>query len=202
MPPPRTWRANQKIHQMKNKINSFALVAALLPVVVLALTGCWTPPNAKVQPLRQPGLIQGGIPVEIIQDLVTVEAIDASQRLMTLKHADGTTKIFNVSATVKNFPQVKVGDTIQAAVKAELSVYILLNGRLSNADGTTHAKTSNFNAKILKVDVSHRLLVLLFSNGYTMTIKAGMDVLLEKMAPGDDVVMRSKEVTMITIKKS
>ena len=114
---------------------------------------------------------------------------------------DSATKIFNGSATVKNFSEVKVGDIIQAAVKAELSVYFLLNGRLPNPDGTTHAKTINFNAKVLKVDVSHRLLVLLFSNGYTMAIKAGMDVLLEKMAPGDDVVMRSKEVTMITIKK-
>jgi hypothetical protein len=86
-------------------------------------------------------------------------------------------------------------------VKAELAVYILENGRLPNPDGTTRAKTINFNAKILTVDPSHRLLTLQFSNGYTMTSKAGSDVLLEKMAPGDDVVMRSNEATAITIKK-
>lgn len=186
---------------MKNKVENFAL-AALLPVVALTLTGCWTPPNANVQPAGKPGLIQDGIPVEIIQDKVTVESLDAGKRLITLKHADGSTKTFIVDATVQNLDQVKVGDTINATVKAELAVYILQNGRLPNADGTTRAKTINFNAKVLMVDPSRRLLTLQFSNGRTMTIKAGLDVLLEKMAPGDDVVMRSHEVTAIAIKKS
>jgi hypothetical protein len=94
-----------------------------------------------------------------------------------------------------------VGDRIKAAVKAELAVYILENGRLPNPDGTTRPRTINFNARVLQVDPSYRLLTLQFTNGHTMTIKAGQDVMLEKMAPGDDVVMRSHEVTAITIKK-
>ena len=187
---------------MKNKYKSFALTAALLPVFALTLTGCWTPPNANVQPAGKPGLIQGGIPVEVIQDPVTVESLDAIRRTITLKHKDGTSKTFAVDPAVQNLDQVKVGDTIKATVKAELAVYILQNGRLPNPDGTMRPKTINFNAKVLTVDPSYRLLTLQFSNGHTMTIKAGPDVLLEKMAPGDDVVMRSNEVTAITIEKS
>ena len=87
-------------------------------------------------------------------------------------------------------------------VKAELSVYILENGRLTNPDGSTRAKTINFNAKILLVDPSYRLLTLQFTNGQKLTIKAALNVQLEKMVPGDDVVMRSNEITGITIKKS
>ena len=186
---------------MKNKVKIFALTAALLPAVALTLTGCWTPPKANVQPAGKPGLIQSGIPVEIIQEPVTVESLDAGKRLITLKHGDGSTKTFNVDRTVQNFDQVKVGDIISATVKAEMAVYILEHGRLPNPDGTTRPKTINFNAKVLTVDPSYRLLTLQFSHGGTMTIKASLNVLLEKMAPGDDVVIRSHEVTAIAIKK-
>jgi hypothetical protein len=186
---------------MKNKKLKFATIVTLLPAIALVLTGCWTPPNANVQPVGKPGLIQGGIPAEIIQDPVTVEAIDAGQRTLTLKRDDGTTKTFTVGEAVKNLDQVKVGDTLKATVKAELSVYILENGRLPNADGTTRPKTINFNAKVQQVDPSYRILTLQFSNGHTMIIKAGLNVMLERMAPGDDVVMRSNEITAITITK-
>jgi hypothetical protein len=75
-----------------------------------------------------------------------------------------------------------------------------VNGQLPKADGTTRPKTINFNAKVLLVDPSYRLLTLQFTNGKTLTIKAGLDVKLEKMAPGDDVVMRSNIITAIKIK--
>ena len=170
-------------------------------MLALTLTGCWTPPKANVQPAGKPGLIQGGIPVAVIQYPVTVDAVDASQRTITLKHADGSTKTFHVGPTVNNLDQVKVGDVVKATVKAELSVYILDHGRLPGADGTSRARTINFNAKVLTVDPSYRLLTLQFTNGQNLTIKAGLNVRLEKMAPGDDVVMRSNEVTAIEIKK-
>ena len=187
---------------MKNTSRSLALVAALLPAILLTSTGCTTASKANVQPMGKPGLIQGRIPVDIIQEPVTVASIDSGRRLLTLKHNDGSTKTFNVSPGVRNFDQVKVGDTLSATVKAELSVYILDHGRLPGANGTSRPKTRNFNAQVIKVDQDHRLLTLRFINDRTMTIKAGPDVLLEKMAPGDDVVIRSNEVTAITIKKS
>jgi len=186
---------------MKNKIFRSAAIATLLPAITLVLTGCWTPPNANVQPVGKPGLIQGGIPVDIVQASVKVTSLDASQHTITLQHADGSTKTFSLADSVKNLDQVKVGDTIDATVKGELSIYILDNGMLPNADGTTHARTINFNAKVLSVDRSYRLLTVQFINGQKFTIKAALDVMLEKMAPGDDVVMRSNVITAIAIKK-
>ena len=186
---------------MKNKNLKFTTLMILLPVITLALTGCWTPPNANVQPMGKPGLIQGGIPIDTVQASVKVTAMDAALHSITLQHADGSTKTFTLADSVKNLDQVKVGDTINATVKAELSVYILDHGMLPNADGTNHPRTINFNAKVLKVDPSYRLLTLQFANGQTLTIKAALDVMLEKMAPGDDVIMRANEVTAITIKK-
>jgi hypothetical protein len=178
-----------------------AVVVVCLPMLPFIFAGCWTPPSANVQPAGKPGLIQGAIPVEVIQYPVTVAAIDGSRRAITLRQADGSEKTFNLTPAVNKLDQVKVGDTVKATVKAELSVYILDHGRLPNSDGTSRPKTVNFNAKVLKVDPSYRLLTLQFTNGRTFTIKAGLDVQLEKMAPGDDVVMRSHEVTAIEIKK-
>ena len=57
-----------------------------MPAIALTLTGCWTPPNANVQPVGKPGLIQGDIPVQSIQDPVTVVAMDVGRRTITLKH--------------------------------------------------------------------------------------------------------------------
>ncbi len=189
-----------KINLVKNNF-TFLKLAACLPVIALSMTGCWTPPNANVQPVGKPGLIQAGIPVTVVQYPVIVETIDAGQNTITLKHADGSTKTFDLAPTVKDLSHVKVCDTVKASVQAELSVYILDNGRLPGANGTTRPKTINFNAKVLKVDPSYRLLTLQFANGQTLTIKASLNVHLEKMTPGDDVVMRSNEVTAIEVKK-
>jgi hypothetical protein len=185
---------------IKNSLQLIVLAAGLsgLPLV---LTGCWSPPNANVQPAGKPGLVQGNIPVSVIQEPVTVVAVDAGQRTILLKHADGSTKTFDVMPAVQNFDQVKVGDVVKATVKAELSVYILDHGKLPNPDGTSRPKTVNFNAKVLAVDPSYRLLTLQFTHGRSLTIKAGLDVELDKMAPGDDVVMRSNQITAIEIKK-
>jgi hypothetical protein len=185
---------------MKNRVKQFALPAILLSA--LALTGCQTSPNANVQPTGKPGLIQAGIPVEIIQGPVTVESLDASKRLITLRNATDSTKTFYLDAAVQNLDQVKIGDIVNATVKAEMSVYILQNGRIPNPDGTTRPKTINFNAKVLTVNPVHRQLTLIFTNGRSMTIKAGSDVQLEKMASGDHVIIRSHEVIAIAILKS
>jgi len=186
---------------MKYQTPRLPIILTLLPVLVLTLTGCWTPPNANVQPKGKLGLIQGDIPVQVVQDGVTVAVIDTAHRTLTLKRDDGTMKTFIVNPSVQNFDQVKVGDQIRADVKAELFVYLLEDGRLTNPDGSTRPKTINFNAKVLLVDTSYRLLTLQFNNGQKLTIKAALDVRLDKMAPGDDVVMRSNEITGITIKK-
>jgi len=165
----------------------------------LVLSGCWTPPNANVQPAGNPGLIQGGIPVEVIQDDVKIVSLDADQRIITLSHADGTMKSYAINASVKNVPALKVGDTVTAYVNARVSVYILKNGELPGPDGTSHAIRSD--AKVQQVDPSYRLLTVQFASGQVLTVKAGLDVQLEKMAPGDDVTVLSEEISLIKVKK-
>ena len=181
---------------MKNL--KFATMATLLPVIALALAGCWTPPNANVQPKGNPGLIQSGFTVEVVQDPAPVASIDASQRTITLKRTDGLTKTYAVGPKVKNFDRIKAGDQVKVTVEDELAAYILENGRLP--DGTT-AATLGVNAKVLWVDPSYRLLTLQYPNGQSEKFKAGLDAKLQEMAPGDDVLVKPKEVTALHIEK-
>jgi hypothetical protein len=181
---------------MKNL--KFATMVILLPAVALALAGCWTPPNANVQPAGEPRLIQSGITVEVVQNPAPVASIDASQRTITLKRTDGLTKTYAVGPKVKNFDQIKAGSQLKATVEDDLAVYLLAKGRLP--DGTT-AETLGVNAKVLQVDPSYRILTLQYPNGQSEKYKAGLDAKLLEMAPGDDVVVKPKEVTAIKIEK-
>lgn len=184
---------------MKNL--KFALRATLLPVMALALAGCWTPPNANVQPKGNPGLIQSGIIVGALQDPAPVASVDASQHTITLRRTDGLTKTYPVGPEVKNFDQVKAGDQVKVTVEDELAIYLLENGRLPAASGGATAETLGVNAKVLLVDPSYRLLTLQYPNGQSETFKAGLNVLLLQMAPGDDVVVKPMQVTAIHVEK-
>ena len=181
---------------MKNL--KFATRATLLPIVALSLAGCWTPPNANVQPKGNPGLIQSGFTVEVVQDPAPVTSVDASQRTITIKRTDGVAKIYAVGPKVKNFDQVKAGDQVKVTVEDELAIYILLDGRLP--DGTT-AETLGVNAKVLWVDPSYRLMTLQYPNGQSEKFKVELGAKLQEMAPGDDVVVKPKEVTTLRIEK-
>jgi hypothetical protein len=180
----------------KRTLKTVAL--ALMPVAALTLAGCWTPPNANVQPKGKPGLIQDGIAVQSVKDPATVQAIDTGARTITLKLSDHTTLTCKVGSQVANLDQVKAGDQVQATVTENLAVYILENGRLP--DGST-AETLGVNAKVLKVDPSYRILTLQYSNGQSEAFKPGLGTRMEQMAPGDSVVVQPREVTAIRIEK-
>ncbi len=183
---------------MKTKTWIRTVVSLLLPIAALSLAGCWTTPNANVQPKGQPGLIQDGITVESIEDPATVQAVDAGQGTITLSLPSGRTATYKVGPNVKHFDQVQVGDKVKATVTDELAVYTLENGRLP--DGTT-AETLGVNAKVLLVDPSYRLLTLQYPNGQSETFKPGLGTRMLQMSPGDSVVMRPGELTAIRIEK-
>jgi hypothetical protein len=51
------------------------------------------------------------------------------------------------------------------------------------------------------VDPSYRLLTVQYANGQSEIFKPGIDTLLQKMAPGDSVVIKPGTVTAIKIRK-
>ena len=184
---------------MKIKMLSRMTVPLLLPLLMLALTGCWTPPNANVQPAGEPRLIQSAIPVESVENAATVQAVDASQHSITLKFSDDTMTTCKAGPKVTNFDKIQVGDKVKVTLAEELTVYLLKDGRLPGTGDTDG--TINFNARVQSVDPSYRLLTLQYLNGKTKVFKLGLDAKMLEMAPGDDVVARITEATAIRIEK-
>jgi hypothetical protein len=129
----------------------------LFPAITsLMLTGCWTPPNANVQPGGEPRLIQDGISVESIRNRAMVQTIDASQRILNLKFSDGSLITCKVSQQVAGLDKIQAGDKIKVTLSEELAVYVLKDGNLPGADGTE--KIIPFIASVQLVDPSYRLL--------------------------------------------
>ena len=175
------------------------VAATILPsLAALILAGCWTPPNANVQPVGEPRLIQSGLQVESVKAPAMVQAVNAGGRALTLKLPDNTTAVYQVATSVDNLGSIQVNDTIAATVTETLDVYLLANGRLS--DGAT-AQSLGVNAKVLQVDPSYRLLTLQYPGGQSEKFKMGLEAKLLEMAPGDSVVVRPGQVTKIRMEK-
>jgi len=170
----------------------------LVPAAPIILGGCWTPPNANVQPAGQARLIQSGITIPCEKDPATVQAVDVTARTITLKLADDATASYKVGAKVNNLDWFQPGNQVSATVTEQLAVYLLDKGRLP--DGAT-AESLGVNAKVLLVDPSYRLLTLQYPNGQRETVKPGLDTKLLEMAPGDSVVVTPHELTKIKIEK-
>ena len=175
------------------------LVTSLPVITILTLTGCWTPPNANVQPRGNPCLIQSDIPVQSIKDSATVESIDSSLRLITLKLPDGTSTTCPVGAQAVNFDQLKAGDRVKVTLAEEVTIYRLKDGRLPGAAGVD--ETIAFNARVQSLDPSYRLLTLQYLNNTTEVFKVGLDTKVLEITPGDDVVLKIKEAKAIHIEK-
>ena len=163
------------------------------------LTGCWTPPNANVQPPGEPRLIQGGVSAVDNNVLVTVHGVDASQRVLTLKLLDGTEITCAVNPRVKNLDRMESGDNVKLQLTVELALYVLKDGRLAITGGKVEA--IGFNAKVQSVDPSYRLLVLHYPNGMTKVLKTGLNAKLLEMQAGDTVILQTAEAKSIRIEE-
>jgi hypothetical protein len=185
---------------MRTKTLNRATVTVLLPVVAVALSGCWTAPVANVQPKGEARLIQSAIPVESVKHGVAVQSINADQRVIVLNFSEGATATFKPGPQVANFYQIQAGDKVQATVAQELTIYVLKNGQVPGTGGKPEAIKGD--AKVLMVDPSYRLLTLQYPNGQAETFKVGLGVKLLEMEPGDAVVVRTMELIALRVEKS
>jgi Cu/Ag efflux protein CusF len=110
--------------------NSLLLGAALIVAAPLAAQA-QSAANTKTAVVVTPGKAMAGATTNAT---ATVVGVDAATRVVTLKNADG--KVFTITAgdMVKNFAQIKVGDTVHA----EYSMAMSLELKKAGAKGTEH----------------------------------------------------------------
>ena len=169
------------------------------PVLGLGLTGCWTPPTADVQPSGEPRLIQAGIPVTARREPAVVQSVDSATRTLVVwtPGEPQSSVTYKVGPTISSLQEIEAGDKVEVTTTAQLSVYVLRDGRLPGAT----PETVDVGARVLSVDPSYRLLTLQYPNGQTETYKVKRDVKLQEMSAGDAVVVHEGEVIALKRKR-
>jgi hypothetical protein len=95
----------------KSTIVALLATAAIAAVAPLGAQEASSAPTVKQAVGVGPGQAVGAASVDVS---ATVTAIDAAKREVTLKRADGTLTTVAVSDQVRNFDQIRVGDTVHA----------------------------------------------------------------------------------------
>ena len=164
--------------------------------VAVALAGCWIAPIATVQPKGEARLIQSGIAVESVASPAVVKSVDRGASTIVVR-TPGAPEVstYKISPSVSNVDEIKAGDTVQATLAQELTVYVLRGGNVPGRSGTL--ETIAADARVLAVDPSYRLLTLQFPGGRTETLKVRIGAALSQMQAGDSVVIRTLEVVAL-----
>src|SRR5215472_2896736 len=96
--------------------------ASLLPAIMLAFTSCSTTEGTEnVSASETP---DGAIIVDTFSVSATVASIDAGKRKLTLEFPDHKKTTYKCGPEVVNFPQIQVGDHVNAKLTEEAAIFI------------------------------------------------------------------------------
>jgi hypothetical protein len=202
---------------MKNQTMKWA-GAALLPAVMLAVTSCSSTSSDQAQgttmTATQPG-VPGGVMVNTYQITATVTAIDTPNRELTLATPDGKKTQFKAGPDVVNFPQIQVGDQVNAIVTEQVAVFMATDappqsdgaaGMVALAPvgakpGALMAATVQVTATVTDIDLKDHKATLQFPDGTSKTFAVRPDVDLTQRKVGEQVVIRYTEALAISVQK-
>jgi hypothetical protein len=164
--------------------------------VALLLGGCWTPPSAHVQPPGPPRIIQQGILVKSVTHDALVESVDTRARTLIIQTTkDPRPRPYETKLKPSDLTHLAPGAKVRATVTDELTIYVARDGRPPGPEIV--AAAGGPQAKVLLVDPSYRLLTVQYVDGQTQTFKVGLDVKLQQMQPGDDVLIEPVAIVAV-----
>jgi hypothetical protein len=185
------------------------MAAALIPVALLALTGCGTTPANPLATQPGPTLAGGMIVVKTSGEKAVVASLAASQRTLALRSSAGTTTTYKVAPEVADFAQLQAGDKVKATVTDASAIFLLKNGPPPSAGaGVTVAGqpssvvllTTDARAKVATVDRSYRLFKVEYADGSKKEFKVPLPDTLLGVQKGDEVIVRTTEPLAICLK--
>jgi len=186
-----------------NLLAAACAVALAAPAVAQAPAKEAAPMTAERT--SKPGTVAGG---EVEQVTATVTAIDVEKRVVTLKGPKGQVETMKVGPEVVNLPQVKVGDKVQVRFYRGFALQFLPPGTqapAAAAGGTVttaapgekpsgEAKVSVVATVTIKaIDMKTRIVELQGEGGNIYRVKAGKDVQIDKVKPGDKLLATYSE---------
>ncbi len=145
----------------------------------------------------------------------TVAKIDAKERWITLKLADGRMIDVQAGPEVKNFAQIKVGDRVSTSQENTVTIDVLPAGQAApNATSGTATATAPLGAKpmavqvdtttvsgaVTAIDYDKRLVTLKGPAGNSHTFEVGPGAKrFNEVKKGDVVVMTLKTATTVEV---
>jgi Cu/Ag efflux protein CusF len=187
----------------------------------LAATGCTESPPAPpvptpASPAAAPSLPSGTLGANLVTATARVKAIDQQTRHVTLERADGSEVTLYADDTVRNLPQVKVGDEVKASYYESLAYEVKKPG--TTAPGATvaeevararpgerpagaGARVTTAVLTITGLDKAAGTVTLQGPTGRVTTVKARDPRNLERVAVGDLVEVTYTEAVAVTVDK-
>jgi len=163
-----------------------------------------------VEKSTQKGMVAGG---RVEQVTATVTAIDAPNRLVTLKGKKETDTI-KMGPEVVNFDQIKVGDVVKVTVSQGVVLSLQAPGaKAVEPSVTATGEAAAVGAKpagdikvglkgtvtVTKIDMKTRLVTLTGQEGRSYKVKAAKDVQIDKLKVGDKVLAEYTESVGIAV---
>jgi hypothetical protein len=205
----------------KTKILNWT-VMVLLPAILVVFTSCSsTPSSSKSNEPTNPAAYadQGNFAGQVVTDSITrtdtVVSIDAAQRQIELKHADGKITSYKCGPQVMNFDQIKVDDQVRATVVDEMALFLkpasatqsltatatVVGARLGAKPGVVSLDTLDLTAKVLAIDPWQHQVTLQTADGRTRPVRVGEFVNLADFNVGDEVVVRLTQALAVLVEK-
>jgi hypothetical protein len=189
-------------------------IIAAIPVLMLAVVAYAQEPTAAAKAKAKPEAA-GAIEVNAITATSKVTAVDSAKRTVTLTNEAGENNTYKLGKDVRNFDQIKVGDTVKATLLESVAVAVSKSSAAPVAGGrdlvavapkgampgVVMAKTRQITAKIVSVDPQARTVTVEGPMGGKPTIKVGPKVKLNELQNGDDVTLRVTDALAIRVEK-
>ena len=179
-------------------------VVVFAALVVVFAQPAWAADSGTKATKKQAGK-PGAVAVTTVTVAATVDAVDAAQRIVTLKWPDGKIKTLKAGPEVRNFDQIRVGDQVKSTFVEELAVFVKKSDALAPLGakpGVVMADTRMITAKIEAVNYKNRTVTLKGPEGNTKTLKVGKNVKnFKDVKKGDEVAMRYTEAMAIIVEK-
>jgi hypothetical protein len=153
----------------------------------------------------------------VAEKTATVEAIDQSTRMVTLKGPEGNSVTFKASDEVRNLAQVKVGDMVKFAYYESVAVRVLKTGEAFPAAGESAAMArakpgekpagvagteTSVNATITAIDKKAKTATLKGENGKSVTVTPLRPEKLDEVKVGDRLVITYTEAIAVSVEKA
>jgi hypothetical protein len=196
---------------MKKSIALFAVAILAVGLSAAALAQEHTTTVTRAPATDKPA----GIIVDEVHVTAEVKAIDYEKRSVDLALPSGETRTLTVSQDAVNFPQVKVGDTVDVSYVESLAIALLGPAEAPvTGEGTVVAlapvgakpgglavNTQRITARVTAIDQAARMITLTGPQGNTRTVKAGPEVKrFNEIRVGDQITVQYTEALLLDVK--